>query len=81
MSLDEGQFKNRIRKESKKGNKNITCIYRAAAFPSKMSHERGSSKVSLSDRLGNAKYFLSISWRVMRLRTEVLQGMNLLNFV
>lgn len=52
MSLDEGQFGNRIRKDSKKGNKNIMCTYKAAAFPRKMGHEGGSIKVSLSDELG-----------------------------
>lgn len=58
MISDKEQFRNRIKKDSKKGNKNITCTYRETAFLRKMGHERKSIKVSLSDQLGNAKYFI-----------------------
>lgn len=47
MISDKGQFRDRIKKDSKKGNKNITCTYRAIAFPRKMGHERESIKMSL----------------------------------
>lgn len=50
-SLDEGQFRRRIRESSKKVNTNITCAYKVA-FPSKRGHKRDSIKMSLSNQCG-----------------------------
>lgn len=62
MNSDKEQFRNRVKdskKVKKKKKKEIPCIYRAAAFPRKMGHEREPIKVSFSDQFGNAKYFIS----------------------